>query len=102
MDTFPHLGKVMHFPKSKIGRPASIGASWMDVTVSRAKELLGRLLNRLRIPGPVRNNTIEDALTGQRIEIHVGVFFTRISVNGRDYFFHRVSGKFDGTGMGHS
>lgn len=60
----------------------------------------GRLLQRLKIPGAVTDTIIEDGLTAQRIEVKVGVLFTRISVNGRDYYFDRVTGLFDGTGSG--
>jgi hypothetical protein len=76
------------------------GATKWQIFVGRTQERLGRLLQRLGIPGAVRNVTIKDALTGQEIAVHVGVLFTCISVNGRDYYFRRLTGKFDGTGMG--
>ena len=95
-----HLGKVIKFPKDEILRSSRSGASLIDIAAGCASELLGRLLNRIGIPGAVRDIHIKDALTGQEVNIHVGPLFTRLSVNGRDYFFHRTSGKFDGTGMG--
>jgi len=95
-----HFGKVVTFQKLGILRPAQNGASIIDIAIGRARELLGRILNRLRIPGAVKDIYINDALTGQEIKIHVGVLITRLSVNGRDYFFHRLSGKLVGTGMG--
>lgn len=96
-----HLGKVFQLPAKAVkGRPVSDGATKFDVLRGRAAELSGRILNRLRVPGAVRDAKIKDALTGQEISIHVGELFTRINVDGRDYYFNRVSGKFDGTGMG--
>ena len=59
-----------------------------------------RLLNSLGVPGAVKDITINDELTGQVIEVRVGVLFVCLSVNGRDYYFHRLTGKFDGTGYG--
>jgi len=48
----------------------------------------------------IASTTINDSFSGQRLEIKVGIIYTRISVNGRDYYFSRLSGKFDGTGSG--
>jgi hypothetical protein len=66
----------------------------------RLKEWFGRLLNRTGVPGAVQEAEIEDEVSGQVVHIRVGPVFTRISINGRDYYFHRLSGKFDGTGSG--
>jgi hypothetical protein len=52
------------------------------------------------MPGTVRNGVINDELTGAHIEIRAGACFTRITVNGRDYYFRRFSGQYDGSGMG--
>jgi hypothetical protein len=41
---------------------------------------------------------VNDAITGHRIQVKAGTLFTCITVNGRDYYFHRLTGKFDGTG----
>jgi hypothetical protein len=54
----------------------------------------------MNAPGVVRNTVIEDSSSGQRVEISVGRIFIRLSVNDRDYFFDRISGRFDGTGSG--
>jgi hypothetical protein len=54
----------------------------------------------LRVPGALSDARMTDALTSDEIEICVGPLFTRISVNGRDYYFRRLSGKLDGSGVG--
>ncbi len=82
------------------GRPTVAGASWITIATGRIRKSIGRFLNGLKIPGQIRDILIQDDLTGQEIDIAVGIFFTRISVNGRDYYFRRLTGKFDGTGMG--
>lgn len=86
---------ILHFP-----HPAQLGASWWHRKTSRVREQLSRLANWIKLPGAVANTRIEDSLTSQVIEIRTGVLFTRISVNGRDYYFRRFSGVFDGTGSG--
>jgi hypothetical protein len=77
-----------------------MGASWLTIQAYRIREATGKLLTRLRVPGAISNTVVEDTLTGQNIEVRVGALFTRISINGRDYYFNRLTGKFDGTGMG--
>lgn len=43
---------------------------------------------------------LEDELTGRAIEVRVEPLFIVFSVDGRDYYFRRFSGRFDGTGLG--
>jgi hypothetical protein len=75
-------------------------ASRLDILKSRIRQYVGKILGRVQLPGAVASTTIDDALSGQRLEIKVGTICTRISVNGRDYYFSRLSGKFNGTGSG--
>lgn len=58
------------------------------------------MLHTIGAPGAIQNQEITDSLTGQRIEIRVGDLFTRISIDGRDYYFTRIRGRLDGTGCG--
>ena len=81
-------------------RPAEFGATRWRIAVSNFREWLCRVANRSGLPGAVADVHIEDTVTGQIIDIKSGVLFTRISVNGRDYYFRRFSGTFDGTGSG--
>ncbi len=57
-----------------------------------------KILNKIGLPGIIRESVINDDLTNQKITIKTGVLFTVLTVNGRDYYFNRLSGKFDGTG----
>jgi hypothetical protein len=66
----------------------------------RAEALLGRLLSKLGFPGMVKPLEYEDSYTGNHLKITTSALFTIISINGRDYWFHRLSGRFDGTGSG--
>jgi hypothetical protein len=56
------------------------------------------LITLIRLPGFVRSIDYADKLTGDRIRIRVNRSYTIISVNHRDYWFRRSTGKFDGTG----
>ena len=61
---------------------------------------LGGLLNRMGVPGAIQPFEVHDGVTGQHIKVTVSSRFTVIQVNGRDYYFYRLTGRFDGTGMG--
>ena len=91
---------VLKFPEPANEKPIKTGAGRLLIWRSRFKEWFYRLLNRVGAPGAIQEAAIDDPLTGQNIRVHVGLFFTRVSVNGRDYYFHRLTGKFDGTGSG--
>jgi len=52
----------------------------------------GRLLGWLCLPAPIAEVDIED------LQIHIGPLFTKISVNGRDYWFDRLTGRYAGSG----
>jgi hypothetical protein len=82
------------------GHPSKAGASYIDILQGRFRRLFGQLLNSLRIPGTIRAFHFNDPVSHQTIDIRVGDLFTKITVDGRDYYFHRLTGKFDGTGMG--
>lgn len=92
------MARVLKLPRRFLGHAPEGGATLFQFYVERARQLAGRLLNRIGIPGAIRNTRFKDAITGDEIDIQVGEFFTRLSVNGRDYYFRRISGKFDGSG----
>ena len=49
--------------------------------------------------GRVADLEYNDLVTGNHIRVHNSERYVRFSVNDRDYFFNRDTGKFDGTGM---
>jgi hypothetical protein len=79
-------------------RSAETGATLWQRFRGRLIGALGAALNRLAMPGAIRNAEIEDELTGQKLSVQVSPYFVRITVDGRDYYFNRFTGKFDGTG----
>ena len=79
-------------------RPCTATATWWDIFTLRMKARIYRLLDRLGCPGIVRNFEYNDLVTGQHLELRLGTFFWHISIDGRDYYFRRLTGKFDGTG----
>ncbi len=87
--------EILRFP-----HPAVEGATWWQIWECRARMLLGLIVNRLGLGGLVQPITMDDPVTGQHVEIRVNSLFTEISVDGRDYYFRRFTGKYDGAGMG--
>jgi hypothetical protein len=90
--------KVIQFPAERILRAAAGGASQWQIWRGRAREIAGRTLCRLGLPGAIANAEIRDDLTGQEINVTVQAHYVRLTVNGRDYYFDRITGRFDGTG----
>jgi hypothetical protein len=80
-------------------RRASRGnATRFEVARWKMREWLGRLANRLGLPGAIAEMDVADAVTGQRLSVRVGPLFVVLGVDGRDYYFWRFSGRHDGTG----
>lgn len=57
-----------------------------------------QILTFFNAPGFVTPIDYADRVTGDYISIRINKYFTVISVNNRDYYFRRFTGKFDGTG----
>jgi hypothetical protein len=90
--------RILAFPLA--GQPTTANATRWQVLKSRFALAVAGLLHRMGVPGTIAPVSINDALTGQRLEITVDPFFTCVSVDGRDYYFCRFTGRFDGTGVG--
>lgn len=84
---------------SALGRAPTFAATRWDIWACRLRAVVGGALNRMRAPGAVQPLAYEDPVTGDRIGVSVDSLFTVLSVNGRDYYFSRMSGEFSGTGM---
>ncbi len=80
------------------GNPAQLGATKFEVLRERLRGWLGRTLNRFGVPGFIQEVNFYDDLTGQMISVRKSRYFTVISVGDRDYYFKRLTGRFDGTG----
>jgi hypothetical protein len=94
------MAQIVEITSTPEAGPAlSGGATRCDRLKLRFKEVAARLFDRLGIPGFVRSMTLKDEVTGQTISVQTGHLSTRISIDGRDYYFDRLSGRFDGTGM---
>ena len=48
---------------------------------------------------PIKPFVHHDNATGQTISLKESPFYTTLSIDGRDYYFIRETGEFDGTGM---
>jgi hypothetical protein len=90
---------VVRFPVEKTFHAARGGATAGQVFAGRLSGWIGRTLNRAGIPGAIQPIEIQDSLAGHHVLVSVGESFVCLSVNGRDYFFNRLTGRFDGTGL---
>ena len=91
---------VTSLPSRVMGVPARRSANFLQVLRGRLKLWSGLVAEWIGLPGFIQDSDIRDRLTGQNIRVRVGNLFTVLSVNGRDYFFSRFTGRFDGTGSG--
>jgi hypothetical protein len=87
---------MLRFPEP----PRAVEANATRFTIWRLRlpMLLGRLAMACGLPGAMRDTEINDELTKMHVTVRLGVLFTRITVNGRDFYFNRFTGRFDGTG----
>ena len=70
------------------------------ISRARFREKLGDFLNRLGFPGAIRSTELHDKATGLTLNVRVSAGYTRINVNGRDYFFDRITGRYDANRTG--
>lgn len=89
---------IVRFPIERVLRAAQCDATYFDILKGRARQWLCRILNRAGVPGVIQPVEFDDQFTGQHVAVSVGELFMRFSVGGRDYYFDRLTGHFDGTG----
>jgi hypothetical protein len=90
--------KVVDFPSHRVSHAVRDGATKLEIMRSRARTGFGRLLNKLGVPGMIRPVEFTDEITKQHIAVAVDDLFLRVSIDGRDYYFDRLTGHMDGTG----
>ncbi len=56
-------------------------------------------MNRLGVPGFVRDTEYQSSTYGTRVRVKRWGFFTVVSVDGVDVYFDRFSGKIEGVGF---
>lgn len=62
------------------------------------RRILGHLIHNLRIPGLIKPFQYRDPNDGSIISIRTSPRYTILTVGGKELFFIRETGKFDGTG----
>ncbi|MGO9769678.1 MAG: hypothetical protein ACLPSW_09025 [Roseiarcus sp.] len=90
--------RIVHFRPVAPLKAARGGAICSQIWRERLRGSVGSVLNWMRMPGAIRSAEITDKVSGQQISISVGQRFVRLAVDGRDYYFDRLTGRFDGTG----
>jgi hypothetical protein len=96
------MGKLLQFKNIKVNHSheALGSASKFQIYFSRIIECFGKLFCNFHIPGFIKPIELHDEVTGYQVNIKVSPHFTKLSINGRDFYFHRLTGKYDGTGQG--
>jgi hypothetical protein len=89
---------VIRFPAERRQCPGRGGATGLQIAKGRFKQWSGKILNCAHMPGAIQPMDFEDRLAGQHFSVSVGELFVCVTVNGRDYYFDRITGRFDGTG----
>ena len=90
---------VVEFPSARVSpRAARDGATKIDIARSRVRAGVGRLLNKMRVPAAIRPVEIFDKIANRHVAVAVDDLFVTVTVDGRDYYFDRITGRFDGTG----
>lgn len=62
--------------------------------------LVGWLANAAGMPCVVREGHFDSAAMGVSVRVRASSLYTIVSVNGVDVYFYRLSGAFDGVGLG--
>lgn len=86
---------TLQFPRS-----TKQGASFWQSFRLRIAEKIGWLLNWAGLPGAIRDCEISDSTEGHHIRIKTSLLYTKLTINGRDFYFDRISGRYDGSGSG--
>ena len=71
----------------------------LDRLQVRVRQWIGEVCTWVRLPGAIAPVAIHDHLTGDTITVTVWPWFTKLNINGREYYFDRITGRFDGTGQ---
>jgi len=98
MPTSQIRSKVVSFPSHRVSHAVRDGATTLDIARSRFRAGVGRVLNKLGVPAAIQPMEITDEITKQHVAIAIDDLFVCVSVDGRDYYFDRLTGRFDGTG----
>jgi len=98
MPTGQIRSKVVRFPSHRVSHPVRDGATSLDIARSRIRAGIGRALNKLGVPAAIQPMEVTDEITKQHVAVAVDDLFVRVSVDGRDYYFDRLTGRFDGAG----
>jgi len=86
-------------PNFDNGKPAEFNATFKDTLHYFMLAMLGRIMMIFKIPGFIKPMETYDRLTNSYIKVQTTKYYTIISINGKDFYFKRLTGKYDGSGM---
>lgn len=64
----------------------------------RLSKFLGTILNLAGFPGWVREGDYQSSF-GTDVKVRISPLYTRVSIDGVEIFFHRITGRIDGIGF---
>ena len=104
--------KIVKLQPKPVGHPTAAGASWLDIQRSRVQMAFHKMLNKLGVPGVdfsdfsskhgvavIRPFDYEDPENGESISLTVSPLYSKLTINGVEYYFIRETGEFDGTAV---
>lgn len=65
---------------------------------SRLRGIAGRILESVHVPARIREFEYIDPVTNETVYLSTGARYSVLHVGGKQYFFERLTGRFDGTG----
>lgn len=90
---------IIRFPLERVRLRATEGVAFApERNADRIPRWVRRWLFRSKLPGAIQDIELNPNLTGQLFSVCVGEYFVRVRVDGYDYYFDRITGRFDGVG----
>ena len=86
-------------PNFDNSKPAEFKAIFKDNLYYFKLAVLGRIMMRFKIPDFIKPMEIYDRLTNSYLKVKTVKYYTIIYINGKDLYFQRLAGKYDGSGM---
>jgi hypothetical protein len=94
---------IVRFPLERVRARASrtvlpTPAPSSEKKVDRIPRWVRRWLFRANVPGAIRDIELQETPTGRFFSVFVGEYFVCVCVDGDNYYFDRITGRFDGVG----
>src|SRR5262249_55091291 len=94
----PHAPEGAPTPEREADRVRATDsvAPTLERKADRIPRWVRRWLFRANVPGAIRDIELHESPTGRRFSVFVGEYFVCVRIDGDNYYFDRISGRFDG------